>query len=64
MTLEQHDYYTMRQLEKILQMTRKTIKAEIDAGKLVPHVMGKRVRFRDDNVKRYIDGCEVTGAGQ
>jgi len=54
------EFYTVRQLADLLQLTEITIYRKIKSAELPCHSIGRRVkRFRRSDIEEFLDGCRV-----
>ena len=54
------EFYTVRQLADLLQLTEMTIYRKVKSAELPCHSIGRRVkRFRRSDIEEFLDGCRV-----
>jgi len=59
---EEKEFYTVRDLAKLLQVTEMTVYRMIRRGDLPHYKIGRSKRFRRDDVEAFLEKCRVGGA--
>lgn len=60
---EPHEFYTVKQLAEMLQVTDMTIYRMVRRGALPCHSIGRAKRFRRTDVEAFLKRCLVNDTG-
>jgi len=58
------EFYTVRQLADLLQLTEMTIYRKVKRAELPCHSIGRVKRFRRSDIEKFLDGCRVPAVKQ
>ncbi len=58
---EEKEFYTVRDLAKLLQVTEMTVYRMIRRGDLPHYNIGRSKRFRRDDVEAFLEKCRIHG---
>jgi excisionase family DNA binding protein len=58
------EFYTVRQLADLLQLTEMTIYRKVKRAELPCHSIGRVKRFRRRDIEKFLDGCRVPSVKQ
>jgi excisionase family DNA binding protein len=59
-----HEFYTVKQLASLLQITQMTVYRMVRRGELTCHSIGRAMRFRRNDIEGFLERCRVNGSSE